>query len=163
MEGVTRRTEADMPPQHDFDAVLVRVERALIARFGAEIGAEVAADTREWAWANRDVLTDAANPGGWLFRVGQSRARVHTRWFGQRAPIELLPEGVIGEPNADLIDLFRCLGKLNDAQRVAVVLVHAHGERYDDVAHVLGVSTAAVTNHVHRGLKRLRELMENER
>lgn len=110
----------------------------------------------------RNVLVGAANPGGWLFRVGQSRARVYTRWFRRRAPIELLPEGAIGEPNADLIDLFRCLGQLNDAQRVAVVLVHGHGERYEDAAQILGVSTAAVTNHIHRGLRKLRFLMEEE-
>jgi DNA-directed RNA polymerase specialized sigma24 family protein len=38
-------------------------------------------------------------------------------------------------------------------------MVHCYGYRYRDVAEVLGVSDAAVTNHVHRGLARLRTLL----
>lgn len=137
-----------------------RVEHALIARFGGEIGIEVAAEVRAWAWHNLDQVAGAENPAGLLYRVGQSRARGHLRWAQRRAPVELLPEGVVRDRNAELVDLFRFLGDLSEPQRVAVVLVHAHGETYDDVAAVLGVSTAAVTNHVHRGLKKLRRLME---
>jgi DNA-directed RNA polymerase specialized sigma24 family protein len=42
---------------------------------------------------------------------------------------------------------------------VAVVLVHCFGYRYREVAELLGVSEAAVTNHVHRGLARLRSML----
>ena len=141
-------------------AALERVEQALIARFGGEIGIEVAAEVQAWAWHHLDQVEEADNPAGLLYRVGQSQARGHLRWMRRRAPVELLPEEVVRDRNAELVDLFRCLGELSEAQRVAVVLVHAHGERYDDVAEVLGVSPAAVTNHVHRGLKKLRRLME---
>lgn len=143
-------------------AVIARVERAVLARFGGEIGAEAAAEVRAWAWAHRGELAEATNPGGMLYRVAQSRARTYTRWADRRAPVELVPDGVVDPIDAELLDLFRCLGRLRDEQRVAVVLVHAHGERYEDVAAVLGVSTAAVTNHVHRGLKRLRRMMEDD-
>jgi DNA-directed RNA polymerase specialized sigma24 family protein len=49
------------------------------------------------------------------------------------------------------------LGGLNHEQRVSVLLVHGYGYSYGDVAEVLGVSVAAVTNHVHRGLVALRK------
>lgn len=161
MDVTTGKAETAPMTTRPIDAEVTRVQRVVVARFGGEIGVEVAADVAEWAWAHRDQVTEAANPGGLLYRVAQSRARTHIRWVNRRASVELLPEHVVGETDDELLDLFRCLSLLNDNQRVAVVLVHAHGERYDDVAAVLGISTAAVTNHVHRGLKRLRKMMED--
>jgi DNA-directed RNA polymerase specialized sigma24 family protein len=139
------------------DDTLIRVRRALVARFGAEAGGEAAADVAEWAVANTAQVADAANPAGLLYRVGQSKVRRYQRW--RRTPGPLLAPAEAGEVDAVLLDLFAALRKLPEAQRIAVVLVHAHGERYADVAALLGVSTAAVTNHVHRGLVRLRDLL----
>lgn len=144
------------------DDVLPRVRRAAVARFGHEVGVEVAADARAWAWAHQDQLLAADNPAGLLYRVAQSSARPHHRWLTRRAPAELLPDAGMADLRAELVDLFRALGRLTPAQRTAVVLVHAHGEPYAEVAALLGVSTAAVTNHVHRGLRRLRSIMEEE-
>ncbi|MEO8695965.1 MAG: sigma factor-like helix-turn-helix DNA-binding protein [Acidimicrobiales bacterium] len=44
--------------------------------------------------------------------------------------------------------------------RVAVLLVHGYSFTYREVAALLGVSEAAVTNYVHRGLTRLRSILE---
>lgn len=141
---------------------MIRLRRVLVAQYGGEIGIEVAADAQAWAWANPDRVMGADNPGGLLYRVAQSRARAHHRWIDRRAPIEMVPEAAVAEARPELVDLYRSLGGLNEKQRVAVVMVHAHGETYDAVADVLGVSTAAVTNHVHRGLKKLRSMMEDD-
>ena len=46
---------------------------------------------------------------------------------------------------------------------MAVLLVHGYGFSYREVAEVLDVSEAAVTNHVHRGLRKLRSRLEGER
>lgn len=140
---------------------LVRVRRATVARYGLDIGTEVAADARAWAWAHQDKVLAADNPAGLLFRVAQSQARAHHRWASRRAPVELLPDQDLEAADPAMVDLFQALSRLSDPQRIAVVLVHAHGERYDDVAALLGVSTAAVTNHVHRGLKKLRSMLED--
>jgi DNA-directed RNA polymerase specialized sigma24 family protein len=144
------------------DGHLTRVRRALVARYGTDVGNDVAADVTSWAWEHLDEVVAAANPAGLLFRVGQSKARPYHRWLRRRSRLELLPEGRVAEHDPALVDLFRALGQLTEPQRIAVVLVHAHGERYDDVARLLGVSTAAVTNHVHRGLHRLRSLLEDD-
>lgn len=153
----------EVGPTESFDLVLdghlVRVRRALVARYGLEIGSEAAAEVSVWAWSNRARLADADNPSGLLFRVGQSSARPHHRWVNRRADVELVPDDVVESHRPELVDLFRALPQLREPERVAVVLVHAHGERYEDVAHLLGVSVAAVTNHVHRGLTKLRMLM----
>jgi len=139
---------------------LRRVRRAAVARYGFEVGTEAAADAQEWAWTHRDKVFVAHNRGGLLYRVMQSKARRHRRWSSRRAPVELLPEAVVDDWKPELVDLFHSLGRLSDEQRIAVVMVHAHGERYADVAGLLGVTEAAVTNHVHRGLVRLRKMLE---
>lgn len=141
---------------------LDRLRRVLVAQYGGEIGVEVFADVQVWAWANQDQVAEAVNPGGLLYRVAQSHARAHHRWVDRRAPVEMVPEAVVAETHPELLDLYSYLGRLNEKQRVAVVMVHAHGETYEAVAQVLGVSTAAVTNHVHRGLKKLRSMMEDD-
>lgn len=140
------------------DETLARIRRALVARYGTETGIEAAADVAEWALANADQLAGAVNPGGLLYRVGQSKARRYRRWSSRPGP--LVPAGDIVDRDPALLDLFEALRRLPEQQRIAVVLVHAHGERYDEVAAVLGISTSAVTNHVHRGLRRLRQLLE---
>lgn len=142
------------------EEMLLRVRRALVARYGAETGLEAAADVAEWAVANSDELAAASNPGGLLYRVGQSKARRYQRWSSRPGP--LVPARDIAEREPALLDLFDALRRLREPQRIAVVLVHAHGERYEDVAAVLGISTSAVNNHVHRGLRRLRQLLETQ-
>jgi transposase len=57
--------------------------------------------------------------------------------------------GVLDRYDDGLLD---ALGRLKHEQRVAVLLVHGHGYRYDEVAEVLGVSTAVVrAARSHRG------------
>ena len=140
------------------DEALLRVRRALVARYGSEAGLEAASDVTEWAVANATEVSSARNPAGLLYRVGQSRVRRYRRWSSRPGP--LMPARVIADRDPALVDLFEALRRLPEQQRIAVVLVHAHGERYADVAEVLGISVSAVTNHVHRGLRRLRQLLE---
>jgi RNA polymerase sigma-70 factor (ECF subfamily) len=134
-----------------------RLRRAVIARFGVDVGGEITADALAHAWAHWDELRAMANPTGYLYRVAQSAARRHVRWSQRRVSFPR-ERGIA----PDQPDLFDALARLSDAQRVAVVLVHAHGYSYAETAEVLGVSVAAVTNHVHRGLRRLRSLLEED-
>lgn len=139
---------------------LRRVRRALVGRFGLDIGVEVAAEVTVWAWEHQEKVVAASNRGGLLWRVGQSKARPYLRWVRRRSRVELVPESVVDEYRPELLDLVRNLGALRNEERIAVVLVHAHGETYADVADLLGISVRAVGNHVHRGVAHLRRLME---
>ena len=136
-----------------------RLRQVLIARYGADVGGEAFADSVAWAWDHHQDLDGMANPVGYLFRVGQSSARRHRRWTHRVVLVDV--ERAASDDDADL-DLVAALAKLNDAQRVAVVLVHSHGWSYAEVAQVSGVSVDAVRNHVHRGLKRLRHLLKED-
>ncbi len=101
-----------------------------------------------------------SNPAGYLYRVGQSAAKVYTRWRRR-------PPFIAGEPVHDAevrfdAELFDALAHLNVNQRVAVLMVHGYGASYADVAELLNISVAAVTNHVHRGLNRLRNQLRED-
>jgi DNA-directed RNA polymerase specialized sigma24 family protein len=97
-----------------------------------------------------------ANPGGYLYRVAQSSARRYRRW-GRRTtfPPEITSHERLVEPGPAA-----ALAGLGDNQRVAVLLVHAHGYSHAEVAELTGMTPDAVRNHVHRGLKRLRATLE---
>jgi DNA-directed RNA polymerase specialized sigma24 family protein len=134
-----------------------RLRQALVARFGLEVGGEAADAATAWAWEHRERLEGMENPLGYLFRVGQSATRADLRW---RSRVVLVDADVLAEVGLPDIDLVRALERLTAPQRVAVMLVHAHAWSYAEVAAVLDVTVAAVTNHVHRGLARLRTELE---
>ncbi len=143
--------------------VEVQLRQALVARYGVDMGADATAAALEWAWKNRNDLEALENPVGFLYRVGQSSMRPQFAWLQRRAlrfPSERVDRGA---PDAhQAADLGDVLDRLPDLQRVCVLLVHAHSWPYGDVAVVLGISVAAVNNHVHRGTARLRLLLKEE-
>ena len=57
-------------------------------------------------------------------------------------------------------DLADALGRLPEAQREALVLQHWHGWSLAEIGAHLGRSPAAVAGLLHRGLTRLRELLQ---
>lgn len=138
-------------------AFLPTLGRALVARNGLADGSDAAAEAAAWAWEHRDELADMTNPAGYLYRVGQSSLR--RRRFRERQRSALIPD-VVARDSPPFDDaLFTALKRLTEAQRVSVVMVHMYGFSYRDVAAVLDVSEAAVTNHVHRALTRLRRIL----
>lgn len=52
------------------------------------------------------------------------------------------------------------LGRLNESQRTAIVLFHFHQMPYAEIAEVLEVPENTVRTYLHRGRKRLREMMQ---
>ena len=136
-----------------------RVRRALVAFYGVEVGTEAAAEAMSVAWQRWAEVSAMDNPAGFVFRVGQSKARPHLRWWSRR---DMFPstEGHVAAADGSRVDVLDALRRLKPDERAAVVLVKSHGYSYREAAEMLGVSEAAVTNHVHRGLIRLRTIME---
>lgn len=131
-----------------------RLERAFLARYGTQVMPDLTAEVVAWAWEHRSEVEAMENPAGYLFRVGQSKARRHLRW-GRRValPVELRSNDSSPrfEPGLD-----RALADLSDDQRTAVVLVHCFGWTQPEVAEVLEVELHTVRNRVHRGMTALR-------
>lgn len=144
-----------------------RVERALVAAYGIEVGTEAAAEALAVAWERWEYVTGLGNPAGFLYRVGQSRARPHLRWARRTGTFPSsyrVPAAESAEVDAAAVaELFAALARLTRNQRVAVVLVRMYGFSYGEAAAVMSVSEAAVTNHIHRGMALLRQLMGVQR
>jgi DNA-directed RNA polymerase specialized sigma24 family protein len=130
------------------------LRRALVARYGPEVGTEAAADAVATAWANRERVLVMKNPLGYLYRVGQSSTRRHFRWR-RSWPGSLPPSGPILDSDA-VLDVTRALSSLSTNERVAVLMVHAYGWSYAEVALLLDSTESRVTNYVSRGLRHLR-------
>jgi RNA polymerase sigma factor (sigma-70 family) len=158
---MSREEPIGAPVTVDIDAwigeIASALRRALVARYGLVDGSDAAAEAVAWAWEHRDRLATMANPTGYLFRVGQSSLRDRRR--RERRRVDLLPAAVARDmPEVDE-ELFKVLRRLTPDQRVAVVMVCMYGFTYRNVAEMLEVSETVVTNHVHRGLARLRRLL----
>ncbi len=151
------QTEAPPVAERDFAAFTAtegkHLRQALVAAYGPEDGADIYSDAMLRAWADWDNVGSTANPAGYLWRVAQSNHRRYRRWARKpRFPSQLMVE----RNELTDRDLFLSLGCLSEAERVAVVMVHAHRATYQEVADLLDVPVTTVNNLVHRGLNRLR-------
>ena len=145
-----------------FDAALPAIEQRLrqvfVARYGTEIGLEATASACAYAWQHWSEIEHMANPIGYLFRVGQTAVRPHWSWL-RRSSVSLPPERAVSD-DLSHVDLGELVASLPMKERCCVLLVHAHGWSYQDTADALGISVTAVTNHVHRGMKKLKATLE---
>lgn len=161
--GMGGRAAEVAAPRAAFDAFVERaapgLRRALVVRYGVEVGVEACADALAYGWEHWDRLADLANPAGYLYRVGQSSARRHHR-LGRRVVLPPEAPDAAIEPEPGLAD---ALAELTDDQRVAVVLVHGYGYPYAEAGDLLGIPVTTLRNHVHRGMARLRTSLEVER
>lgn len=132
------------------------VRRALVSRFGAEVGREATAEAFMVAWRNWDTVSSVSNQPGYVYRTGE-------RWaMRQRAP---QPTLAVAEPVEDLYadpQLAAALTQLSPRQQQAVVLVQAFGMTHQEAADLLGCARSSIQNHVERGLRRLRKSLEDE-
>jgi len=129
--------------------------RAFAAAYGLDRGQEALAEALAWAWEDRDRVLEMDNPGGYLYRVGQSRSRPR-RW---RKPTVVFPPAPdLGLPEIEPA-LPDALTQLSVRQRVCVALVVADEWTYQEVADLLGIGRSSVQSHVERALEKLRRAM----
>lgn len=152
------KEEMSHPRTDGFDALIdeirARLLPALVAKWGIEVGSDLCADVEEYAWEHGVEVTRIENPLGYLYRGAQSKSRSHVRWIKRTTFPSRFPD--IAHEDPALHDTLHMLAALNDDQRVCVMLVHAFGWMYAEVAALLGVTRAVVSHNVYRGLSRLR-------
>src|SRR3954454_20792107 len=123
--AATERTEIDVdaPSGGLSSASARRLRQLFVARYGLDLGTEAWHDAVAYAWEHNDRLAAMANPDGYLYRVGQSSVRRQQRWRRRvvlpPVPPDRLPDVEPALPAA--------LASLSQQQRLAVLLVHAHG------------------------------------
>lgn len=133
-----------------------RLQRALVARYGVEIGVEATSDAMAYAWEHWTRVGAMDNAIGFLWRVAQTSVRRHHRWNTRPT----YPAERVTDAGSDRTELPPALWKLRPDVRVALLLVHGYAWTYDEVAALLDVPLSTVRNHVHRGLKKLRDELE---
>ena len=131
-----------------------RLSYAFYAAYGPEVGSEVTADALAYAWEHWDKVGNMENPAGYLYRVGQSKARRYHR------PRVLFPHGQPGGPPRLRAGLPAALEGLTEAQRQAVILVYALEWTEEEAAKLLGKSRSTLRTHLERGLAHLRQSLE---
>ena len=137
-----------------------RVRRALVSFYGADVGNEAADEAMAIAWERWASLAGMANPAGYVFRIGQTKAQPHVRWKSRRSLLRVDDSTAESVDVAGLVDLLNALERLSPDQRTAVMMVKSFGYGHRDVAELLGVSESVVNNLVHRGVVALRADME---
>ena len=128
------------------------LRQALIAAYGPDVGAEVTAEAFAYAWEHWERVSVMQNPAGYLYRVGQSKARRGI--FRKAPPFEppRLPDGSHWfEPG-----LADAIAGLSEKQRAAVVLVHGYQWTVTEVAELWGVTFSTVRAHLDRAMEKLR-------
>jgi DNA-directed RNA polymerase specialized sigma24 family protein len=122
--------------------------RGLLGVLSREDAEDAVAEAFTYAWQEWDRVATMDNPGGYLFRVAQSRSR--------RRKVGHLPAAAeVGLPEIDP-RLIPSLQNLPLTQRTAVWLIHGCGWSYIEVAEALDASVTAVGTHLERGMARLR-------
>ena len=130
-----------------------RLSYAFAAAYGPEVGADVTSEALAWAWEHWDRVERMGNPAGYLYRVGQSKAR----WYHR--PRVLFPSVPQHETNGVALELPDALEQLTKQQRVAVLLIHCLGYTEREVADLMGLSRWSVRTHASRALTRLRSAL----
>jgi RNA polymerase sigma-70 factor (ECF subfamily) len=157
--------------------VFVRETKTSAFNFArALVGGNAAPDLLQEAytafWRNLGLLKP--NPRGYLFCIIKNKAidvwrrRSHRRKAEEEqgtAVVDLYHAGSsFRAPDAPLEfgPLEEALSKLTPRQRASVVLTVVQGYSHEEVAEFLGCETAHVANYRHRGLLKLKHVLEKE-
>lgn len=108
---------------------------------------------------------ERGNLTGWLKRVTArvALARLRSRRRRREVPLELAGPGSELPAAPDAIALHIAVNRLPDRLRDVIVLKEIEGYSHREVADLLGISVVASRVRAHRGLARLRKLLEDGR
>ena len=130
-----------------------RLRRALVARYGMQLGRDATLDAMVYGWRHWDRVSTMENPVGYLYRVGASRVRA------PKKPPRLTEISDQHEPWIEP-ELESNLDALSEQQRVVVVLRHSFEWTYEEIAELLDVSISSVRTQLARGMEKLRTALE---
>ncbi len=131
-----------------------RLQHALVARYGLDLGRESAAEALAYAWEHWERVQPMANPAGYLYRVATSRSR------RIRRPTPVLPRVAVDSPIWVEPHLPKALERLSANQRTAVLLVHSFEYTHSEAADVMGIAGGTLRKHLARGMTKLRSDLE---
>ncbi len=131
---------------------------------------DLAQDTFVRAFEKLDQYGTSFPFRNWLLKIATNLAINHLRARRrERARYPRIAETMLETAEANMtgtietgsLNWGRWLGQLDEAQRAAIVLFHFQGLSYLEVADSMGVPLNTVRTHLHRGRRRLRDLMSS--
>lgn len=144
-----------------------RVVRGFLARLaGSDRADDLAQETFLTAWTKASAFTGQGRYRGWLLRIGWTAFLMDKRGRGRRLPA-WSGTGEAPEP-ADRSDAERdlivedALGRLNEADRAAVILCLVLGHSHREAAEILDMPLGTLKTRVARGSARLLELLGDD-
>jgi len=161
--GVEERTASLRPVgEHDFDRLFrdehAAVFRVLFAFTGGrrDLAEEATAEAFARAIAYRERIRD---PLPWIYRTA---FRVVQHELGRERRPAAAVAAASDEPVPGLATLIDALRSLSAQQRAAIVLRYEADLPVQEIAARMGIRSATVRVHLHRGRNRLRQLLGTE-
>lgn len=124
---------------------------ALSAGFGFTRGEEATNDALAHGWRHWDRVSRMENPAGYLFRVGQRKAK------RRRLIPDIISSDPVGHHPWFEPGLSDALKSLSPRQRQVVVLIEAYEWTFREVADLLDLRPSSVQTHHARAMDRLRQ------
>lgn len=134
----------------------VRVAQRIVRN--EAIAHDIAAEALTRAWSRWDVL-ESQRPGAWVVTVATNLAIDAVR---RRIPMTEAPTSTDSPEDRIVIRavLTNALQTLPSRQRMAIVLRFVAELSVDEIADALCVSQGTVKTHLHRGIGRLRQVLD---
>ena len=107
---------------------------------------------------------DPRNASAWLIAIAQNVVRQRWRQAAARpAEVELERDVPVvdGEEDIEIDELVRALQRIPPSQREALVMRELEGRPYNEIAELLGLTTAALETLLFRARRSLAEELEN--
>ena len=136
---------------------------------------EATQDTFLKVWRNLAGFRGDSAFDTWLYRVAtnaalskhrsRKRRREHEKGIGDEMLAEVAATGSVERTagaRLDVKELERALGDLPEHYRVAVVLRDVYGLSMEEIAKKMKISETAAKVRVHRGRKKLKEVLYDE-
>ena len=121
-------------------------------------------ETYVQAWQKIDSLRDPNRMRSWMFAILRNQ---HLKAIRKKRPIatgdvqSLEAPSVPVEPNSDPADVVQqALMQLEQDQRMPILLVSMEGLSAEEASGILGIPRGTVLSRMHRGRKRLKEIIE---
>jgi len=155
-----------------YDEHVDRIYRFVFFKVSNEqLAQDITSETFTKLWKEISLDKEVRSPSGFLFRIAKNLIVDHYRAKDQN-PINLdnldtvLDKGqdVAGQAvqNDDMREVRLALSKLTEDYRIAVSMYYIEQEPISEVAKALGKSQGATRVLIHRGMKQLRDILENK-
>ncbi|MHB1682726.1 MAG: RNA polymerase sigma factor [Bacilli bacterium] len=130
---------------------------------------DLAQETFLIAYRKMHMFRGDASPKTWLLKIAvrlclkaikrRTAAHIPMEWttpsYAPSAECE-------ASARFDREELWRCVAKLPPREQAAVLLYHAQGQSYLEIAEIMDVSVERVKNYLHRGRRHLKTALYGE-